>query len=80
MAAQPPSTIRSASDTFLPPDCALLKSFWIASSCARTLASSAGSLTAQLFCGARRIRAPLAPPRLSLPRNVTADAQAVVTN
>ena len=31
-AAQPPSTIRSASETFLPPDCAPLNSFWIASS------------------------------------------------
>jgi hypothetical protein len=26
-AAQPPSTIRSASETFFPPDCELLKSF-----------------------------------------------------
>ena len=29
-AAQPPRTIRSASETFLPPDCAALNSFWIA--------------------------------------------------
>ena len=33
-----------------------------------TFASSAGSLTSQSFCGARRMRAPLAPPRLSVPR------------
>ena len=79
-AAQPPRTIRSASETFLPPDCALLKSFWIASSFCRTFASSAGWLTSQSFCGARRMRAPFAPPRLSLPRNVAADAQAVVTS
>ena len=41
-AAQPPRTIRSARETFLPPDCALLNSFWIASSFCRTFASSAG--------------------------------------
>ena len=35
--------------------------------------------TAQSFCGARRMRAPLAPPRLSDPRKVLADAQAVST-
>ena len=29
-AAQPPRTIRSASETFFPPDCAPLNSFWIA--------------------------------------------------
>ena len=32
IAAAPPRTIRSASETFLPPDCAALNSFWIASS------------------------------------------------
>ena len=36
-----------------------------------------GSLTSQSFCGARRMRAPLAPPRLSVPRKLAADAQAV---
>ena len=45
-----------------------------------TLASSAGSLTSQSFCGARRMRAPLAPPRLSEPRKVEAEAQAVLTS
>src|SRR6185437_10394123 len=45
-----------------------------------TFASWAGWLTAQSFCGARRMRAPLAPPRLSEPRNVDADAHAVETN
>jgi hypothetical protein len=79
-AAQPPSTIRSASETFLPPDCAPLNAFWIASSEGSTFASSAGWLTSQSFCGARRMRAPLAPPRLSLPRKLAADAQAVVTS
>ena len=58
----------------------LCSSFWIASSYCRTLASSAGWLTSQLFCGASRIRAPFAPPRLSLPRNVAADDQAVLTS
>ena len=37
-------------------------------------------MTAQSFCGARRMRAPLAPPRLSVPRNDDADAQAVETS
>ena len=45
-----------------------------------TVASSSGSLTSQPLCGSRRMRAPLAPPRLSLPRNVEADAQAVETS
>ncbi|MCY1296602.1 hypothetical protein D9M70_459980 [compost metagenome] len=44
------------------------------------MASCAGWLTCQSFCGARRMRAPLAPPRLSEPRKVEADAQAVETS
>ena len=36
-AAQPPRTIRSASETFFPPDCEPLKSFWIASSVCKDL-------------------------------------------
>ena len=80
-AAHPPSTIRSASETFfLPPACASLNSFWIPSRVFSTLASSGGLLTAQSFCGARRMRAPFAPPRLSVPRKVDADAQAVETS
>ena len=39
-----------------------------------------GWLTSQSFCGARRMRAPFAPPRLSEPRKVDADAQAVETS
>ena len=46
---------------------------------ASTLFSFVGWLTTQSFCGARRIRAPFAPPRLSEPRKVDADAQAVET-
>ncbi len=64
----------------MPPDCEPLKAFWTASSVARTFPSSAGWLTSQSFCGARRMRAPFAPPRLSEPRNVDADAQAVDTS
>ena len=45
-----------------------------------TFASWAGWLTSQSFCGARRMRAPFAPPRLSEPRKVDADAQAVETS
>jgi hypothetical protein len=40
-------TIRSASETFLPPDCELLKSCWTCSRVCSTLASSAGLLTSQ---------------------------------
>ena len=40
----------------------------------------AGSLPAQSFCGARRMREPFAPPRLSDPRNVRALSQAVATS
>jgi hypothetical protein len=50
------------------------------SSVANTFARSGGLLTAQSFWGARRMRAPLAPPRLSVPRNVEADAHAVETS
>ena len=38
------------------------------SSAPSTLASWSGLLTSQSFCGARRMRAPLAPPRISDPR------------
>ena len=79
-AAQPPRTIRSASEIFFPPDCAPLNSFWIPSRVVSTVFSCAGSLTSQSFCGARRMRAPFAPPRMSEPRNVDADAQAVETS
>ena len=50
------------------------------SSVRSTCASVSGSLTSQPRCGSRRMRAPLAPPRLSLPRNVEADAHAVETS
>ena len=78
--ARRPSTIRSASETCLPPVWAALKASWIPSRVRSTVASSSGSLTSQPFCGSRRMRAPLAPPRLSLPRNVDADAHAVETS
>ena len=58
----------SASDTFFPPVCALLKSACTFSSVASTFASSSGELAFQSFCGARRTRAPFAPPRLSVPQ------------
>ena len=78
--ALPASTIRSASETFLPPFACLLKSAWMPSSFFSTFASCAGWLTSQSFCGARRMRAPFAPPRLSEPRKVDAEAQAVDTS
>ena len=43
-------------------------------------ASCCGSLTSQLRCGSRRIRPPLAPPRLSEWRYDDAAAQAVDTS
>ena len=57
-----------------------LNSFCIASRLARTFASSAGWLASQSFWGASRMRAPFAPPRLSPPRKVEAEAQAVDTS
>ncbi|MNT60500.1 hypothetical protein D3C72_1980840 [compost metagenome] len=45
-----------------------------------TWASCAGWLTAQSFWGASRTRAPLAPPRMSEPRKVEAEAHAVDTS
>jgi len=80
MPAQPARTIRSASETFLPSDCAALNALRMPSSAWSTFASCFGWLTSQSFCGARRMRAPLAPPRLSEPRKVEAAAQAVETS
>ena len=51
----------------------------IASSTSNTRESCSGLLASQSFCGVRRIRAPLAPPRKSEPLNVDALAQAVST-
>ena len=76
-AAQPASTIKSARETFLPE---ALNSPWIFSSALSTLSNCSGWLAAQNFCGARRRRPPLAPPRLSEPRKVEAEAQAVETS
>ena len=68
-------------ETLLPlPFWAEVKSAWIFSSVERTLARTCGWLTSQFFCGSRRMRAPLAPPRLSEPRKVAAAAQAVETS
>jgi hypothetical protein len=78
-AADPAITIRSASETCLP-SCASLKVSAMPSRVRSTVASVSGSLASQPFCGSSRIRAPLAPPRLSLPRNVEADAHAVATS
>ena len=80
-AAHPPSTIRSASEILLPPRRESLKR--LAGSppaCAARAPASSGSLTSQPRCGSRRMRAPFAPPRLSLLRNVEADAHAVETS
>ncbi len=78
--APPARTIRSASETFLPPDAVLLNSPWMPSRVLSTFASCAGWFASQSFCGVRRMRAPFAPPRLSEPRKVDADAQAVETS
>ena len=71
MPTLPASTITSA--TLAPVSAAIFP--WTAS----TFASRAGSLPSQSFCGASRMRAPLAPPRLSEPRKVRALSQAVAT-
>ena len=77
MAAAPPSTITSANETFLLPE---LKFSWTFCRAASTLASSVGSFTAQSFWGASRMRAPFAPPRMSVSRYEAAEAQAVRTS
>ena len=58
----------------------VLKHFCIFSKALRILDNSDGLFTSQSFCGASLIRAPLAPPLLSEPRKVDAEAQAVETN
>ena len=80
IAAQPPSTITSANETNTSSPCVSLKSFWIPSRVRSTMVTSAESLISQSFWGASRMRAPLAPPRLSVPRNVAAEAHAVATS
>ena len=57
-----------------------LNDSWIPSRVRSTCASASGSLTSQPRCGSRRMRAPFAPPRRSLMRNVEADAHAVATS
>ena len=69
----------SASETRLPPLWASLNEVWMPSRTDSVFLSRAGSLTSQSFWGERRMRAPFAPPRLSDPRKVEAEAQAVVT-
>ena len=83
MAASPPRTMRSAREIFfplLPLDCALLNSFWIASELRQNLRELGGLVHIPILLRGERMRAPLAPPRLSEPRNDAADAQAVVTS
>jgi len=58
----------------------VLKPFCIFSKALRTLDNSDGLFTSQSFCGSSLIRAPLAPPLLSDPLKVDADAQAVETS
>ena len=71
----------SASETIFALSLCALKSLWMPSSVRQHHRKRcAESLTSQSFCGARRMRAPLAPPRLSVPRNVAADAHAVATS
>jgi hypothetical protein len=71
-------TIRSAIDTFFAPFAS--NAAFTPPSTLSTRASWSGWFAAQSFCGARRIRAPLAPPRLSDDRKVEAEAQAVATS
>ena len=64
----------------LPPALLLLKLACTASSWVSTRESCSGSFTSQVRWGWSRTRAPLAPPRLSEPRKLEAEAQAVATN
>src|SRR5690606_27001796 len=80
MAAQPPNTIKSASETCLPPLWLALKADCIFSRVSSTLLRRTGLLAFQYFWGDNLMRAPLAPPRLSESRKVAAEAQAVATN
>ena len=73
----PPSTIKSAIETNL---FLLSKLSLIFSKVLITLFICFGSLTSQLICGSNFILAPLAPPLLSDPLYVEADAHAVLTN
>ena len=70
----------SASETVLPSARVSLNALRTPSRVSSTAASRAGSFTSQSFCGARRRRAPFAPPRRSEPRKVDADAHAVETS
>ena len=71
-----------ASETFFLPDCDLLNSVWIFSRTGSTFASSAGWLTSQSFCGARRMRAPFLRRRgfVRAAEIVDAEAHAVLTS
>ena len=77
IATFPAKTIRSAIDTFL---FFLSKFFLIFSNTLITLSTFEILLICQSFCGCSLILAPLAPPRLSDPLKVEAEAHAVVTN
>ena len=57
-----------------------VKSLCIFSKTSRTLFNSRGLFTSQLLCGSSLSLPPLAPPLLSEPLNVDADAHAVLTN
>ena len=67
-------------DTFLPVVCALLNCCWMVSKMSSARASFTGWFTSHCLAGANRMRAPLAPPRLSEPRKVEAEAHAVATS
>ena len=72
----PPRTIKSAKETYFFLE---INPFWIFSKTLIVLESWEGLFTFQSFCGASLILAPLAPPLLSEPLKVDADAHAVET-
>jgi hypothetical protein len=73
-------TIRSASETFLPPDCRAVERALDALERLEHLRQLGGLVDFPILLRRQRMRAPFAPPRLSEPRNVDADAQAVETS
>ena len=79
-AAQPPSTITSASEIFFPPVCASLKLDLDLLEDLQHLGEFVRLVHLPVFLRGETMRGPLAPPRLSVPRKVDADAQAVETS
>ena len=80
MAASPPRTIRSASETFLPPDCEALNSFWIAFQFPQHLGQFSRLVGCPVFLGREANAGAVGPAALIGAAKVEAEAQAVETS